>query len=663
MKKPKKILKYAAIIFAFVIVAAVGTAEFTSRPNFCNSCHYMEPFYGSWKSSVHSKITCTKCHFPPGLEGTVRGKLEGLVQVVNYVSGSFARRRPWAEISDASCLQSGCHATKLLNKDVLFKGVHFNHTVHLTKMTREKKLRCTSCHSQIIQGEHIVVSENTCFLCHLNEAPKIAPKEYKKLSNCSQCHQWNKFSKEEMKKFRFDHSDVVKKDIACKHCHSNVIVGDGAVPRENCYSCHFDNERIDQYKNTPKIHKTHILENKVECERCHLTIQHKISKINPNSKLACSSCHSNAHEEQLTLFTGKDVDGIKGIPNPMFLKGLHCESCHIFHKQLFNASSVNYASSKSCESCHGKGYANLLKLWKKTAGVELKKYVRNLNSLKLFLKSATKRQKVKSAYNLKYAEEIYNLINRGKAIHNINYSNELIFRGDSLINNALQMLGKPINNNSSSRSIVPNECSNCHTGIENLTVKYKEFNYSHKTHLVDNKLQCKECHSNEVTHGQLVFKKEKCSSCHHSEKNYEKCESCHNNEQAVYTGTIFNLNFPDPMFEEEVSCTDCHIPDNKVIKPKANVCESCHDDDYVEEAKNWISEFNFKISSISKKIAALKRNSKKINILDVSKQESKFNILRFNSGKSIHNHDLVMKQLNKISIELEQLEIGDTETE
>ena len=34
------------------------------------------------------------------------------------------------------------------------------------EMTRGIKLRCTSCHSQIVQGQHMAVTATTCFLCH-----------------------------------------------------------------------------------------------------------------------------------------------------------------------------------------------------------------------------------------------------------------------------------------------------------------------------------------------------------------------------------------------------------------------------------------------------------------------------------------------------------------
>ncbi|MEN3039698.1 MAG: NapC/NirT family cytochrome c, partial [Candidatus Kryptonium sp.] len=68
MKKNKIFLKFGIGIVAVLFVLAFSV-EFTSRPSFCPTCHYMEPFYESWKASSHRDVTCVKCHFPPGFAG------------------------------------------------------------------------------------------------------------------------------------------------------------------------------------------------------------------------------------------------------------------------------------------------------------------------------------------------------------------------------------------------------------------------------------------------------------------------------------------------------------------------------------------------------------------------------------------------------------------
>ena len=141
MKRIIKIFKIPLISIASIILLIVllyGAAELTSKPNFCSSCHYMQPYVEDWKTSTHSDVTCTDCHFPPGIKSKIHGKLTASSMVVNYFTGIYKKSKPWAEIDDASCLRSGCHVEQQLNKDVVFKeGIHFNHDSHLNNLRRK----------------------------------------------------------------------------------------------------------------------------------------------------------------------------------------------------------------------------------------------------------------------------------------------------------------------------------------------------------------------------------------------------------------------------------------------------------------------------------------------------------------------------------------------
>lgn len=87
----KRFLLFTGIyILSFVILVGIS-AEYTSRPSFCPTCHYMETFHQSWKVSAHNKVECVECHFEPGMAGTIKGKLNGLVQIVNYVSLAYKK--------------------------------------------------------------------------------------------------------------------------------------------------------------------------------------------------------------------------------------------------------------------------------------------------------------------------------------------------------------------------------------------------------------------------------------------------------------------------------------------------------------------------------------------------------------------------------------------
>jgi nitrate/TMAO reductase-like tetraheme cytochrome c subunit len=57
---------------------SIGSVEYTSRSDFCNSCHIMEPYYDSWKQGAHKDVACVKCHISPGVENFLVAKLNGL---------------------------------------------------------------------------------------------------------------------------------------------------------------------------------------------------------------------------------------------------------------------------------------------------------------------------------------------------------------------------------------------------------------------------------------------------------------------------------------------------------------------------------------------------------------------------------------------------------
>jgi nitrate/TMAO reductase-like tetraheme cytochrome c subunit len=112
-----------AVTILILVVFLTITIQLTSTPKFCNSCHNMKPYYESWKHSSHKDVTCTDCHFPPGIKSKIKGKLTALSMLVNYFTGVYKRNKPWAEISDESCMRSGCHETRKLEGRVDYKKI------------------------------------------------------------------------------------------------------------------------------------------------------------------------------------------------------------------------------------------------------------------------------------------------------------------------------------------------------------------------------------------------------------------------------------------------------------------------------------------------------------------------------------------------------------
>jgi hypothetical protein len=206
-KNRKKILRLALIGLGVFLVVFVASVELTSTSKFCSVCHYMKPFYNSWKTSSHGTTECKVCHYPPGIRNTIKAKMEGLVMVGRYWTKLYLKSKPWAEIQDESCLQKGCHDRRLLEGQVQFKTVAFDHKAHFADLKRGKQLRCTSCHSQIVQGEHITVTESSCFLCHFKKTENTP-----QVSACANCHKKDFLTSD---KSRYNHAAVYDKGFAC----------------------------------------------------------------------------------------------------------------------------------------------------------------------------------------------------------------------------------------------------------------------------------------------------------------------------------------------------------------------------------------------------------------------------------------------------------------
>lgn len=647
----KRILLFTGIyLFAFLILFSAA-AEYTSRPSFCPTCHYMESFYQSWRTSEHNKVDCVECHFEPGISGTIRGKLNGLVQIVNYVSRSYKKRTPWAEIPDNTCARSGCHDSKTLeDTSYNFKGVDFNHKNHLGELRRGKTLKCTSCHSQIVQGTHIEVTQATCFNCHFKKSDDPEHK-FDKLSDCKTCHDLKSKSKEQLANMRYDHTNVIINDVSCNGCHSNTVAGNGEVGKERCFQCHFENDRLDKYNQTDSIHKTHISQHSVSCYNCHTPIEHKVQVINPNAPPDCQSCHTGAHSQQVSLFTGENGFGVEKNPSVMFLNGINCKGCHIFHEEDKSKIETLKSGESSCEKCHGKGYDNLTKQWEQASVQRLAQINSIYRTAESQVKSSKSSNKPEAEKYLQEAKHNITIVDVGKSVHNVLFADQLLKGSFDLMKKALSVIGSSssLPEYKASSEYIPNECVNCHTGIEEISVNKFGMKFSHNQHIIKNKVSCSKCHSNAKEHGELIVTKDNCNSCHHSRANSnDECANCHNFQNLIYNGNYMNKSQPDFMKEGGVGCIDCHSDAVRIIKPDNKICLKCHDDSYEEMGNEWKEEVKGLIAKADAEVRRVKDLNPSGEDLELLNDTKKI-VSDFSSRPSIyvHNYDLITSLLNE----------------
>jgi nitrate/TMAO reductase-like tetraheme cytochrome c subunit len=658
MKKKKKKKIKRIIIFSsigFILIFLVGSVEYTSHSGFCNSCHYMKPFYQSWKTSSHSDIECSTCHYAPGPRSKIRAKIEGIMQVGRYWTKLYLKSKPWAEIPDESCLREGCHEKRLLEGKVKFKRVAFDHKIHFSDLKRGKQLRCTSCHSQIVQGEHITVTESTCFICHFKES-----EHFPQISACNHCHHKEDLISE--KTSRFNHALVYNSGFECNQCHSNTIIGDGEVPRENCYKCHWETDRLNKYEDTDLMHYTHIASHKIECNLCHLDIQHKIVR-EMDSIADCQTCHTDFHKAQKILFSGI---GGKGVPHPkpniMLEKGLSCKGCHIFHEEKGGRvikSETFVSKAKACESCHGRGFARIMKDWEISTDKKLNQirsiYRRASQEFKLTKDAKKEAQKLlgEAAFNI-------DIVERGKGVHNVEYSQELLSASYNKIVEALGALSSSYKPPLfiAVAKVVPTQCFNCHVGIEEIDRQIFGLDFPHKNHLIEQKIQCSTCHSNVRKHGEFIATKQSCAVCHHRDTEKD-CTGCHHLQKNFYEGGELNgYDVPgDIMFEAEANCTDCHLDsENRIFRSEATQCLDCHDEEYKEIFTEWQSSVqelidSLKISLKEKKKLSLSKGER-AQLLQVERMLQE---IELDGSSGVHNYSFMEEVLTNLDKTLKSL--------
>ncbi len=562
------ILALQAVIVALVVGAfgTVGFLEYSAQPGFCNNCHNMEPYYESWLQSSHNTVPCIKCHYAPGIKAEAMGKIQAANQVVKYITRTYGEK-PWAEIEDAACTREGCHLPPSLG-GVLFKGIRFDHQEHLGELRRGKQLRCTSCHSQIVQGEHLTVTESTCFLCHFKDRPEGQP-----LGGCLGCHPSP--PNVEYEGVSVDHAQVVRDMVSCSKCHSDVTVGDGAVPEQQCWSCHNVPERVAQIGNPELLHRTHIAEHNVECQQCHTEIEHRVAELTESMRLECSNCHRGAHEAQRQLFTGSGGKGVEETPSRMFLARVTCESCHMLPGELPGHEGVSLAGEATCLSCHGVRFANILPAWEKEMAERVEKVGAALRRVR---RGVGRRGGEEVDSLLRAAEENLELVRVGKGAHNVPYADRLLRAALEMAQTAARRAGldASVAAVNLGRPLEEGSCQTCHFGVETRDpLRWKGRVFYHERHVVNAGMECTACHTPLSEHGGLrITSPATCDGCHHLPRSAEACFLCHESGPADTLAVPAGSFVHAPHVEGGLSCDFCHEPPS--MSAQGADCASCH---------------------------------------------------------------------------------------
>lgn len=429
MKKHWKKILLAAVIVAAILF--LGLLKFSTSPAFCHSCHIMKPYYDSWANSKHNKTSCVMCHYPPTKKADLLWrKFQALSQVVKYVTRTYSSK-PFAEVDDSACLRKGCHSTRLLEGKVEFgQGIKFDHTPHLSETRRGRKLRCASCHSQIVVGRHVEVTLDTCYLCHFKGMK--TGREISALGGCTSCHMPPE-TDFKIGNITYNHKEfTAKHGVECINCHLDVIEGEGEAPKDRCFTCHNQPEKLARYEDIPFIHENHITKHHVACFHCHKEIKHSVKTATGMVSLDCNMCHINKHTTERDIYQGTGAREVADMPSPMFLAQVDCVACHIVPEEektqeKFTGQTYK-ATEQGCLKCHDEKYLGLVAAWKAELDGALETIETRIDeALKIMPLILVDEP------NYRYAQRLlddisynFNFIRLSAGIHNIYYSAQIL---------------------------------------------------------------------------------------------------------------------------------------------------------------------------------------------------------------------------------------------
>ncbi len=673
--KGKRRVLSVLLLFLFIVFFA-GILRYSESPSFCGLCHNMKEYVDSWKTSSHNKVACLSCHRSPGALNHLKGKWVDFQLALTYVIIGKGIKKLHYEISDGNCLQKGCHKASELKGDMIYKNISFPHGKHLGELRRGMRIRCTTCHAQIVQGLHLTVHDTNCFICHYYRTGPKGEEEclWCAVGGCTSCHIEPK-GDIKVKGWNFNHRKYIIRGVACEKCHVNVVQGDGHVPEGKCLQCHSEPTILNTKYTSPFMHKTHVTDHKIECADCHTQILHEIGPILTmiHSPTVCDKCHSKEmHLGPRTLYRGSGGIGVPDSPSLMFITNVDCIACHRRGEEsraaLYTTKYAERAIGEACVDCHGEGYDDTLTHWKgllSRAESETNQRIFNVQrALYNFEKTREGSVDFKKAQNLlNEARHNYSLILLGKGVHNIEYAFKLLNAANNKAEQALAAIDKGYKPQEFTTHMT---CTTlCHVGMEKRTVPFHEITISHETHVIGNKLKCSDCHSSREDHGKTFQKN--CAECHHGKTIKKvKCEDCHISVKRLIQGRGGIGVGERPSNKLDIlECVDCHRGVTAKKKDSFDVikkrCIECHDQSYGEMLVGWKKTSEELLKKVTPKINRVREEIEKIDrrgghtfVYRKLFGEAEFNYNLAKNGNGVHNLEYTEELLEFVNNRLDE---------
>ncbi len=429
----RKIAVILVSLLCFGAFSLVGAEYYTSRPDFCGSCHIMDPYFNSWSKDLHGKkvgARCVDCHYAPGEQHTIKAKFKGLSQATSYFSGRYGAGRPRAKVNDASCLVSGCHGDYVFMSKVITLGekrteirmvgdqkttvertptVHFSHEKHLKADTRidetAKALADTRAAMKASLPANayeklVPITSAVGDAAARQGGLRKAVKELGLESREPELQEWMRLEHDKTRMLQLE-------GLSCASCHNYDATGTHhiSVDRAACYTCHFNGQTFNHgtgaclkcheppvrqiaihSSNTPTGSAPALMDHRdivtrgIDCASCHADVVQGETQVTARD---CTHCHDQ--ESYLSEFEKRTTKTVEMYHREhVKAQRARCADCHraMQHKLVEpNLAAGSGAALQpilnDCQHCHPSHHQEQLNLLVGVGGAGIKEPMPN----------------------------------------------------------------------------------------------------------------------------------------------------------------------------------------------------------------------------------------------------------------------------------------------
>lgn len=297
------VLAAASVLIALAIVTVAFDIA-TRVPRVCAGCHGRTEHFRAWEDSTHADVACRRCHWRPGLAGSLQAQVDVAEMIANRLGGRTPPSALANRVPTPSAACRSCH--REIGDEVVGRSVRTRHRDFV-----DAGHGCESCHERVGHTwapELAAMTMNACLDCHDGNRAD---------TQCDSCHEPGGFGPDP----RVTAADYAKAGITkrdCEGCHST----------KHCTACHgaymphpFEyapgrGHALDAFTKRESCLK--VCHSPADCLRCHSQFgTHGTDWVTRHGPSATFLCNESCHHQRFV----KHFPGVE--PSRDF-----CDNCH-----------------------------------------------------------------------------------------------------------------------------------------------------------------------------------------------------------------------------------------------------------------------------------------------------------------------------------------------